>query len=36
MLAMALNSVGVQLEDGARGFARDLAPTMELKLPRGS
>lgn len=34
MLAMALNSLGVQLEDGVRGFGRDLAPTAELDMPK--
>jgi len=31
MLAMALNSAGVQLEEGVRGFGRDLAPSMQFK-----
>lgn len=30
MLAMALNSAGVQLEEGTRGFGRDLAPAMQI------
>lgn len=34
MLAMALNSLGVELEEGREGFPQDSAPTMELSRPK--